>query len=386
MSLHDLSNTIDHALAAAGLNTRGGAAGAVVETIRKALEAARISQRPRAGKPEAPGFAARDAQVIDIDAQVIDTDETLDPVAVRQPSRPGGQFLTCRHTGPRGTMAYKLYVPASYARGARMPLVVMLHGCKQNPDDFARGTRINHLAEEQGFLVAFPAQSGASNGSNCWNWFEPQHQNRNGPEPSAIVGIVREISSAYRVDERSVFVAGLSAGAAMAVILGESYPDVFAAVAAHSGLPLGAAHDVPSAFGAMNGVTRPLAREAPAASRTAPIIVFHGDADVTVVPGNSAAIVRQSVDRLSAERGLLSRRVEQRVVDGRRCTRTTHVDREGSVVVEHWAVQGGGHAWFGGSRAGSFADPNGPDASREMMRFFVLHSNEPAARPQAEAA
>jgi poly(hydroxyalkanoate) depolymerase family esterase len=379
MSIHDLSNTIDQALAAAGLNTRTGPANTVVETIRKALEAARIAQHPKQAGADADA-SAHDADIIDVEARVVGVETTVEPAEVKQPSVQRGQFLSFEYSSPLGARAYKLYVPASYQGGAPMPLVVMLHGCKQDPDDFARGTRINQVAEEQGFLVAYPAQSIKANGSNCWNWFDPQHQARAGAEPSIIVGIVREIGKTYRVDERSVFVAGLSAGAAMAVILGGTHPDVFAAVAAHSGLPHGAAHDVASAFAAMHGAapppTTPLgrqAREPTESSRARPTIVFHGEADATVVPKNGAAIVQQAVSKLGSERGPLTRQVEQRVTNGRRCTRTAHVDRDGLPVVEQWAVEGGGHAWFGGSRAGSFAEPQGPDASREMMRFFKLH-------------
>ena len=220
MSLHNLSNTIEQALTAAGLNTRTGSANAVVETIRKALEASRIAQHPNAAGADASARAS-DVDIIDVNAQWVDEGATVEPGEVNPPpSVQRGQFVSFAYSSPLGSRAYKLYVPSSYGDGAPMPLMVMLHGCKQNPDDFATGTRINQVAEEQGFLVAYPAQSTKANGSNCWNWFEPQHQTRAGAEPSIIVGIVREIGKAYRVDERSVFVAGLSAGAAMAVILG----------------------------------------------------------------------------------------------------------------------------------------------------------------------
>jgi poly(hydroxyalkanoate) depolymerase family esterase len=379
MSLHDLSNTIEEALAAAGLDTRRGPGSEAVETIRKALEAASMAQRPsgmqdtRGTQGSRAGTGTADAEVIDVEARVIDADKTPEPAAVDAPAGPGGQFLGFTHAGPQRRMDYKLYVPAAHTGDARLPLVVMLHGCKQNPDDFARGTRLNQLAEEQGFLVAYPAQSRGANRSNCWNWFEPQQQTPAGVEPSTIVGIVREISATYRVDERRVFVAGLSAGAAMAVILGDSYPDVFAAVAAHSGLPRGAAHDVPSAFAAMHGAAPPRATAAPAAARAVPTIVFHGEADATVVAANGAAIAEQSLSKRVAEGGPLKREVEQRLVNGRRCMRTTHVDDRGRPAVEHWSVQGGGHAWF-----------------REMLRFFRQHAgsaaDSAAAQPQAETS
>lgn len=385
MSLHNLSNTIEQALTAAGLNTRSGAANTALETVRKALEAVRIAQHPADPTLDASA-GARAEDIIDVEARVVGVETTMDPI-VEPPSTKDGQFLRFEYSSPLGGRTYKLYVPASYSGGAPMPLLLMLHGCKQDPDDFARGTRLNQLAEEQGFLVAYPAQSTKANGSNCWNWFEPQHQVRAGAEPSILVGIVREIGKAFRVDERSVFVAGLSAGAAMAVILGDTHPDVFSAVAAHSGVPPGAARDVASAFAAMHGSPQPpgatpFDRRASAASRAVPTIVFHGEADTTVVPKNGVAIAQHAVSKLVAERGPLTRQVEHRMANGRRCTLTTHLDRDGLPVVEQWTVQSAGHAWLGGSKAGSFTEPHGPDASREMMRFFMLHVSRASAEPE----
>jgi poly(hydroxyalkanoate) depolymerase family esterase len=387
MSIHDISNTIDQALTAAGLDTRSGTVKTVMETIRNALEAARIAQHPRA-----EGSSPPHTDTIDIEARVVVAEEPPQPVDLERPAAQRGRFLRCVYSSPIGSRAYKLYVPGSY-RAEPMPLVVMLHGCKQNPDDFAAGTRLNEVAEEQGFLVAYPAQSTSANGSNCWNWFEPHAQTRAGAEPSIIAGIVGEIGMDYSVDERRVFVAGLSAGAAMAVVLGETYPDVFAAVGAHSGLPYRAAHDVASAFAAMHGgagITAGMsalgigsASRAVGASRGVATIVFHGDHDATVVHNNGSKIVDQALLNLEHERGPLTREVQERMAHGRRCTRTTYLDGDGLPVVEQWTVHGGGHAWSGGSAAGSFADPQGPDASREMMRFFLLHEQRESVVPEA---
>jgi poly(hydroxyalkanoate) depolymerase family esterase len=373
MSIHRISNTIEQALSKAGLDVHSGPTKAAIDTIRKALDAARVAQ-------EAPRPAAdEDRNTIDVDARVVADEQARPEVAPaeRAPATPSrGRFLRLQYAGPGGGRAYKLYVPAR-ERAEPMPLVVMLHGCKQNPDDFAAGTRVNALAEEQGFLVAYPEQSANANGSNCWNWFEPRDQSRDGAEPSIIAGIVREIGKHHAVDSKRVFVAGLSAGAAMAVILGETHPDVFAAVGAHSGLPYGAAHDVASAFAAMHGAARADAgapsRKRPAASRGVPTIVFHGDRDATVALKNGAAIAEQARSNLAAEAGALKREVQSHAAQGRRCTRTAYVGEDGLPWVEHWTVHGGGHAWSGGSADGSFAEPLGPDASREMLRFFMLH-------------
>ena len=281
-----------------------------------------------------------------------------------------GDFVKRTHQGARGKLDYKLYVPSSYD-GTAMPLIVMLHGCKQNPDDFAAGTRMNEHAERRGFLVAYPAQTARANGANCWNWFEPEQQSREGVEPSLLAGIAADIVSAYAVQPARTFVAGLSAGAAMAVILGNAHPQVFAGVAAHSGLPIGAAHDVASAFAAMRGATsvRTAGKVVATPVRT---IVFHGDADATVSPSNGAAITLEAVDGFERRGERLERLTRTDVESNRsRATTTEFRDESGTVLVEEWVVHGAAHAWSGGSSAGSFTDTAGPDASEEIVRFFL---------------
>ncbi len=266
----------------------------------------------------------------------------------------GGRFLSDTYTSSAGTRSYKTYLPPRPAQG--LPVIVMLHGCKQHPDDFAAGTRMNALADELGFVVVYPAQSSQANISGCWNWFQPQHQRRDAGEPSLIAGITREAIGRHRLDAGRVYVAGLSAGGAMAAIMASTYPELYAAAGIHSGLAHAAARDLPSAFAAMKRTRR-------AGSGTAqaiPLIVFHGDRDTTVHPSNGE----------HASSGTLER-VEKGHANGRAYTRTLHLDAEGETVLEHWLVHGAGHAWSGGSASGSFADPRGPDASREMLRFFL---------------
>jgi poly(hydroxyalkanoate) depolymerase family esterase len=231
---------------------------------------------------------------------------------------------------------------------------------------------MNALAEQHGFLVAYPAQSANANGSNCWNWFRPADQAREGGEPEILAGIVRDLIAAEPVDARRVFVAGLSAGAAMAVILGHTHPEVFKAIGAHSGLPHGAAHSVGSAFAAMHGsysFTRPAA--APAAPVRVPTIVFQGDQDSTVVAANAAAIVEQAVAAGGAQAPLREEPIARARADGREFTRTLYADAAGRTPVELWVLHGAGHAWSGGDAAGSYTDSSGPDASAEMVRFFL---------------
>jgi poly(hydroxyalkanoate) depolymerase family esterase len=272
-----------------------------------------------------------------------------------------GIFVDGHHVNGAGRRDYKLYVPGSYT-GAPAPLVVMLHGCTQDPDDFATGTRMNVLAEEIGCLVLYPAQSKGANPSRCWNWFNAVDQRRDEGEPSIIAGMTRAIMEAHAVDPNQVYVAGLSAGGAMATIMGTLYPDLYAAVGVHSGLPFASANDLSSALAAMKGDFR----RSTTSVEPLPIIVFHGDRDTTVHPANGAELVAQGARHL-AHPGLAE---PGHVPDGHAYTRTLYPDDDGTVRAEHWVVHGAGHAWFGGNAHGSYTDGKGPDASREMMRFF----------------
>ena len=279
----------------------------------------------------------------------------------------GASFIDHTYSGPAGTLGYKLYTPSTYdAAGAPVPLLVMLHGCTQSPDDFAAGTRMNELAEELGFLVIYPGQSQRANAQKCWNWFQPADQQRGSGEAALIAGIARETMATHHVDAARVFAAGLSAGGAAAAILGQRHPDLFAAVGIHSGLACGAAGDMASAFAAMQG--RGPVRSAHG-DRPIPTIVFHGDGDRTVAPVNGEQVLEQA----TAGRTTQATMVTGRSDGGVAYTRTAHLlhDGERQVLFENWVLHGAGHAWSGGSSRGSYTEPDGPDASREMLRFFV---------------
>jgi poly(hydroxyalkanoate) depolymerase family esterase len=264
-----------------------------------------------------------------------------------------GRFIRRSYGNAAGSRAYKIYLPAGY-RGQALPLVVMLHGCKQTPDEFAVGTRMNQLADELAFLVAYPAQAWTANYSRCWNWFRARDQRRDNGEPSLIAGITRQVIARYKVDARRVYIAGLSAGGAMAAVMAATYPDVYAAAGIHSGLPYASARDAVSAIAAMLGQRPGAASLLPAV----PTIVFHGDRDTTVQHRNGDYAIAG-----------VQHRSEKGEAGGRAYTRTIY--RGAKAAVEHWLVHGAGHAWSGGDASASYADAKGPNATREMLRFFL---------------
>ena len=295
-----------------------------------------------------------------------------DPVPVEPAS-----FAWHTYKDGEGKRRYKVYVPSGGPPSGR-PLVLMLHGCLQDADDFALGTRMNRLAELEGFVVAYPEQPKRVNPKRCWGWYEPANQRRGGGEPAILAAIAAETVARHGLDGGRVYAAGLSAGGAMAAILGQTHPDLFAAVGVHSGLPRGAAQGIAGALTAMRHGT-------PGASApfgpVAPVISFHGEADEVVNPVNAVQVLRQ----FGAE-ALVAEAETGRAPAGRAYVRTRYRDAQGQTSCESWRVEGLGHAWTGGNPAGSFADAKGPDASEEMLRFFKEHARGPLAEAAGHAS
>jgi poly(hydroxyalkanoate) depolymerase family esterase len=265
-----------------------------------------------------------------------------------------------------GSLAYKLYVPADCPTD-HLALIVMLHGCTQDPDDFARGTDMNALADEFGFIVAYPHQPLTANPHGCWNWFDTRHQRKGSGEPVLIAGLAQELAREFMIGGNRIFVAGLSAGGAMADVLATAYPEVFSAVGIHSGLPSGAAKSALSAVAAMKGMRLPARRPDGARYPVVRKIIFHGDADRTV----SAVNGRQIFNRCHSRQMNVADVTTDETMNGRKVTRTSIMRPDGSSLAEYWLIHGTGHAWSGGQTGGTFVEAAGPDASREMVRFFL---------------
>ncbi|WP_301301421.1 extracellular catalytic domain type 1 short-chain-length polyhydroxyalkanoate depolymerase [Methylorubrum extorquens] len=295
-----------------------------------------------------------------------DASTTRSGLAIDRP-----RALARRFGNAAGSRAYDLLVPSGY-NGAPLPLVVMLHGSSQSSRDFAIGTGMDRLAEEQSFLVAYPDQPRSANLGKSWNWFRNEDQKRDEGEPSILAGLTREIMAAFNVDPARVYVAGLSSGGAAAAVMALAYPDIYAAVGIHSGLAGGSAGSMSVAFSTMRrgALLRP--RQA---THPLPTIVFHGDRDTTVSPVNGD----QAIAQAQPDGDLNITTVEGRSSCGMAYTRTILTEPDGKWSSEQWVLHGGGHAWAGGHPSGSHTDPTGPDASREMLRFFMTHAKDDGA-------
>lgn len=365
-----MNQTLQDLMRSATKLTQAGRLNDATEAIQRALRGAGAVATP--ARPESSAMV--------LDGCVFEVEAAPPATAAPTPAPPStATFTSSTHTHAGLTRSCKLFVPPARP-GKPRALVVMLHGCTQDPDDFAAGTGMNEAALEQGFVVLYPAQAQDANPSRCWNWFKHNHQQRGSGEPAVIAGMTREVMKAHGIDPRRVYIAGLSAGGAMATIVAEAYPDLFAAVGVHSGLPRGAASSVPEALAVMGsgvkgGGPQPRGRRVEAAPKArVPTIVFHGDQDRTVHPRNGEQVLAAALGADAAG----DAHVEQgHASQGRRYTRSTHAAGNGTTQAEHWVLHGAGHAWSGGRAAGSYTDAAGPDATREMLRFFFEHPLRP---------
>jgi poly(hydroxyalkanoate) depolymerase family esterase len=300
-----------------------------------------------------------------------------------------GTWQSYTYNGSAGSLPYYVYTPASYHVGERVPLIVMLHGCTQTAADFAAGTQMDELADQKNFIVIYPQQTSQNNTLSCWDWFEPANQSRGVGEPALIAGIVQTVennTSEWTIDKTRVYVAGLSAGAAMAVIMGATYPDMFAAIGVHSGLEYQAGTDVASGVEAQEiGGPDPMTQGQIAYdamgryARVVPTIVFQGTSDTTVAPINGTQVIEQWMETDSLTSGGTydasysnpSTITNGQVPGGHSYTEYTWNDKQGKEIEEYWLVNGMGHAWSGGSSAGTFTDPLGPNATLDMYTFFM---------------
>ena len=298
-----------------------------------------------------------------------------------------GKWISSTVTIAAGSRNYQLWLPSGHNTNKPAPLVMMLHGCMQNPEGLAAISGMNEIAEQNNFLVVYPEQTAAANPLKCWNWFDPKDQMRDSGEPALLAAIIKQISSSYKTDYRRVYVVGISAGGAMAIVMGATYPDLFSAIGVSAGLEFKAATTVEGGLAAMkHGGPDPAQQgllafnamgDSARTRRRMPVIVFHGDADPFVNPANADQVIGQwakTNDYLAQKRiGVTPQpamNVEGSVAGGYAYTKSIYSDRSGRLLMEKWIVKGLGHAWPGSPAAGPFADPKGPNASEEMWRFF----------------
>ncbi len=280
--------------------------------------------------------------------------------------------------------SYQAFVPAAHRPGVALPLLVVLHGCTQTATDIAIGSRMNEVAEDLGFLVLYPEQPDRYQIQRCWRWYDPEHRARDSGEPAAIAAMTREVAELYGTDPDRVYVAGISAGALMALSAALAYPDLYAAVGVHSGGAYGVASDVGGALALMrNGAPGAVAaaddawRSMGEHARLLPLIVLHGEADAVVQPRNADDLLAQWRALATRNGRPLTAEEDSLEENGRQVRRVRYRAGTGSaageVVIERWMIAGLGHAWSGGSPEGSYSDPQGPEASRVIMRFLLEH-------------
>lgn len=350
------------------------AAGAMLRSMERAAASGR---RRQAAARKAPAMAAEAGETFRALAEA-----GADALAAARgavqgpfPLPLGSRFESRRHVCAEGARAYRLYVPQNTLLLRPRGLVLMLHGCAQDPEDFARGTGMNALAEEHRLIVAYPAQTRTHQPAACWSWYRPGHQRRGEGEPAILAALVRGLKKEFGIARGSCFVAGLSAGASMAAVMGRNYPELFGAMGLHSGMAPGAARNLAGALRAMKrgGEAAPGRR----AARARPVraIVFQGAADDVVNPENGGHVAREAARIAGAGRARAA--VETGRRGGLICTRTRRESAPGRTATEFWEVEGLGHAWSGGNPAGSYAAAAGPDASAEMVRFFLGRKGAP---------
>jgi poly(hydroxyalkanoate) depolymerase family esterase len=291
-----------------------------------------------------------------------------------------------------GSRNYRLWVPSGLEKQNPVPLVMMLHGCMQKPEDLATISGMNEIADRNGFLAVYPEQTIEANPLRCWNWFDPKHQSRDSGEPALLAAVVKQVQTTNSVDANRIYVVGISAGAAMAVVMGVTYPDLFNGIGVCAGLEFKAGTNAETGLAAMkqggpdprqqgivafNAIAENLRGKS---KRRMPLIVFQGDADPYVNPLNAEQLITQwakTNDYLEDARDNDSvknqpaSKTEGSVPGGHEFTKSVYNDRAGRLLLEKWMVKGLSHAWSGSPTAGPFADPKGPNASLEMWRFFA---------------
>jgi len=349
--------------------------------------AAAPRRRRRAARKVAPKVVVRAPKAAKTPAKVrgVVSAPAVKPRAPRKKAPAGrGASRAARYAGAAGSRPYHCYIPSGLRRTTGVPLLILLHGCLQTPAEFAEATRFNQLADRHGFLVVYPEQTLTHNLQRCWNWFDARHHERSHGEPAILAGIAREVMAErtrWRIDHDRVYVAGLSAGGAMALVLGATYPDLFAAIGVHSAPPYRSATSRSGALTAMAGRSIVPPAHAASMSGIAPMILFQGRIDSTVRVVNAVRITdqwrslheRRLVGDRDPDRITRQREITHLTASGRTSTVTRWYSASGRKLLESWQVERLAHAWSGGRKGVPFSDPQGPRATTEMWRFLSGH-------------
>jgi poly(hydroxyalkanoate) depolymerase family esterase len=318
---------------------------------------------------------------------------SLPPLPRRRPTG-GGRWLRDQPTTGLGGRTFDVYLPAALRRRTRVPMVLLLHGCLQTADEFADATRFTTVADRNGFILVLPHQEQRHHSRRCWRWYESLHQQRGSGEPALLAAITRQVAAEearWRVDPLRIYVAGLSAGGAMSLIMAAAYPDLFAAVGVHSAPAYRSATRGSQALPAMAART-PVPPPAPDSPAMPPLLVVQGTADDVVAPLNGDRVADQWLAYRAAAAGegadrariVRTRTDRGRSGDGRRYTRVRWYTARRQRVLEYWLIQRLGHAWSGGRPGGSFSEPAGPRAATLMWTFFRSHRLDRSAATDAD--
>jgi len=306
------------------------------------------------------------------------------------PNLEAGRIESGSYYSFNGMRSYKVFLPSNHSESTnhgKIPVIIALHGCMQDSESFAAGTRLNEWAEKLGFAVYYPEQSKFFNIYNCWNWFLPTNQMKNTGEAELIMGGLKKVTREFSLNKDKTFLLGMSSGGAVVSILANCYPRSFQAVATHHGTMYKAASDVFSAKEVVYNGSK-IAPEVAAAKgyscsgftpkkNPLPAVIIHGSRGAVM----RAIHATQVESELRIFNDYLDNGIRDNSLDDEMTFEKFTPDNLYSYDVVTWSHRGRpyikrymietlGHAWSGGDNQYEFNDPHGPDATKIILDFF----------------